>query len=164
MKKETLFAHKIADTCYIIFTFHFSYIKVISVAVVRKRTIPTERPLLVGEVNANCCGERVYQRIPTVVNLGFLGRVSYTPRIYRCSFFRLIRRPEHLIGRHCYLPANWRSFIWWSPDQCVSHCYAIVCDRNFYCALFCVFMTHVSKCSISLRAEHPLFIYIYIHM
>jgi hypothetical protein len=30
-----------------------------SVAVVRKRTIPTERPPLVGEVSANLCGQRV---------------------------------------------------------------------------------------------------------
>jgi hypothetical protein len=33
--------------------------KVNSVAVVRKRTIPTERPPLVGEVSANLCGYRV---------------------------------------------------------------------------------------------------------
>jgi hypothetical protein len=31
--------------------------------------------------------------------------------IIECSLCRLIRRPEHLIGRHWYLPANWRSFI-----------------------------------------------------
>jgi hypothetical protein len=30
-----------------------------SVALVRKRTIPTERPPLVGEVNTNFCGKRV---------------------------------------------------------------------------------------------------------
>jgi hypothetical protein len=30
-----------------------------SVVVVRKRTIPTERPPLVGEVSANLCGQRV---------------------------------------------------------------------------------------------------------
>jgi hypothetical protein len=30
--------------------------KLNSVALVRKRTIPTERPLLVGEVSANLCG------------------------------------------------------------------------------------------------------------
>jgi hypothetical protein len=30
--------------------------KLNSVAVVRKRTIPTERPPLVGEVSANLCG------------------------------------------------------------------------------------------------------------
>jgi hypothetical protein len=71
-------------------------------------------------------------------------------------FRRHIRRPEHLIGRHWYLPANWRSFIRWSPDQSVSQCYAIDCGRSFYCALFCVFMTRVSQCPISLRAEHPL--------
>jgi hypothetical protein len=30
--------------------------KLNSVALVRERTIPTERPLLVGEVSANFCG------------------------------------------------------------------------------------------------------------
>jgi hypothetical protein len=34
-------------------------LKLNSVALVRKRTIPTERPTLVGEVSANFCGERV---------------------------------------------------------------------------------------------------------
>jgi hypothetical protein len=32
------------------------------VALVRKRTIPTERPLLVGEVSANFCKYRVLRR------------------------------------------------------------------------------------------------------
>jgi hypothetical protein len=32
------------------------HLKLNSVAVVRKRTIPTERPPLVGEVSANLCG------------------------------------------------------------------------------------------------------------
>jgi hypothetical protein len=73
-----------------------------------------------------------------------------------CSLCRLIRRPEHLIGRHWYLPVNWRSFIRWSPDQWVSQCYGVECYRSFYCALFCVFMTRVSQCSISLRSEHPV--------
>jgi hypothetical protein len=35
------------------------YKKLNSVAVVRKRTVPTERPPLVGEVSANLCGQRV---------------------------------------------------------------------------------------------------------
>jgi hypothetical protein len=52
-----------------------------SVAVVRKRTIPTERPPLVGEVSANLLRvEGVAwseQRIPTAVNLGFLDRSRY---------------------------------------------------------------------------------------
>jgi hypothetical protein len=52
-----------------------------------------------------------------------------------CSFCRLIRRPQHFIGRHFYLPTNWRSFIWWSSDQCVSQCYTTECDRSFYCVL-----------------------------
>jgi hypothetical protein len=48
--------------------------------VVRKRTIPTERPPLDGEVSANSSGQRVAwtaQRIPTAVNLGFLDRSRY---------------------------------------------------------------------------------------
>jgi hypothetical protein len=76
----------------------------------------------------------------------------------RCSFCRLIRHSEHLIGRHWYLPANWRSFIRWSPDQWVSQCCAIECDRSFYCALFCVFMTPVSQCPVCLHAENPLYL------
>jgi hypothetical protein len=36
-----------------------TYLLTYSVALVRKRTIPTERPPLVGEVNANFCGKRV---------------------------------------------------------------------------------------------------------
>jgi hypothetical protein len=50
-------------------------------AVVRKRTIPTERPPLVGKVSANLLWvEGVAwsaQRIPTAVNLGFLDPRSY---------------------------------------------------------------------------------------
>jgi hypothetical protein len=34
----------------------YIYIEKKTVAVVRKRTLPTERPPLVGEVNANLCG------------------------------------------------------------------------------------------------------------
>jgi hypothetical protein len=78
-----------------------------------------------------------------------------------CLLCRLIRRPEHLIGRHWHLPANWRSFIRWSPDQWVSQCYAIECYRNFYCALFCIFMTRVSECPMSLRSEHTVYIQIF---
>jgi hypothetical protein len=55
--------------------------KVNSVALVRKRTIPTERPPLVGEVNAQPLRvEGVawsVQRIPTAVNLGFPDRCRY---------------------------------------------------------------------------------------
>jgi hypothetical protein len=37
---------------------------------------------------------------------------SYNFKTYiECSFCRLIRRSDHLISRHWYLPANWRSFI-----------------------------------------------------
>ena len=47
-----------------------------SVALVRERTIPTERPPPVGEVSANFCGWRGVawsaQRVPTAVKLCFL--------------------------------------------------------------------------------------------
>ena len=47
-----------------------------SVALVRERTIPTERPPPVGEVSANFCGQRCVtwsaQRVPTAINLCFL--------------------------------------------------------------------------------------------
>jgi hypothetical protein len=49
-----------------------------------------------------------------------------------------------------YLPANW------SPDQWASQCYAIECDRSFYCALFCVFMPRMSQCPISLRCHEDI--------
>jgi hypothetical protein len=56
--------------------------KLNSVALVRERTIPTERPPLVGEVSANFLRiESVAlsaQRIPTVVNIGFLDRLVKT--------------------------------------------------------------------------------------
>jgi hypothetical protein len=55
--------------------------KLISGALIRKRTIPTELPPLVGEVSANCLQvEGVAwpaQWIPTAVNLGFLYRSRY---------------------------------------------------------------------------------------
>src|SRR5215467_1853563 len=48
-------------------------VKINSVALVRERTIPTERPPPVGEVSANFCGSRgvtwSVQRAPTAVNL-----------------------------------------------------------------------------------------------
>jgi hypothetical protein len=52
---------------------HYTALKLNSVALVRKWTIPTERPPLVGEVSANLYG----LRIPTAVNLGFLDRSRY---------------------------------------------------------------------------------------
>jgi hypothetical protein len=44
---------------YVIFTSWNTYYKKNSVALVRKRTIPTERPPLFGEVGTNFNGERV---------------------------------------------------------------------------------------------------------
>ena len=52
-----------------------------SVALVRERTIPTERPPPVSEVSANFCGQRGVtwsaKRISTVVSLCFLDRSRY---------------------------------------------------------------------------------------
>jgi hypothetical protein len=58
----------------------YSYKKLNSVALVRERTVPTERPPLVGEVvptfaDRGCCLVNV--TIPPVVNLGFLDRSRY---------------------------------------------------------------------------------------
>jgi hypothetical protein len=47
-----------------------TYLVTYSVALVHKRTIPTERPPLVGEASANFCGYRVargQRDIPTAV-------------------------------------------------------------------------------------------------
>jgi hypothetical protein len=55
-------------------------LKLKSVALVREQTIPTKRPPLVGEVSAKFADRGVAwsaQRIPTVVNLGFLDRSHY---------------------------------------------------------------------------------------
>jgi hypothetical protein len=74
-----------------------------------------------------------------------------------CSFCRLIRGPEHLIGRHCGISRKTEGHSFrWSPDLWVCQPYAIECDRSFYCALFCVSMIRVSQCPISLRSGHPV--------
>ena len=69
------YLHKVEVTVF------YSYYKKNSVALVRVRTIPTERPPPVGEVSANFCGWRGVtwsaQRIPTAVNLCFLERSRY---------------------------------------------------------------------------------------
>jgi hypothetical protein len=50
-------------------------------ALVRKRTIPTERPSFVAEVSANFSGQRVSRgqrnESPTTVNFGFLDLSRY---------------------------------------------------------------------------------------
>ena len=65
--------------CYIIIIIIIIIIiktKLNSVALVRERTIPTERPPPVGEVSANFCGQMGVtwsaQRVHTAVNLCFL--------------------------------------------------------------------------------------------
>jgi hypothetical protein len=59
-------------------------------------------------------------------------------RNIQCSFCRLIKTSRASYRQTLISPANWRSFIRWSPDKLVSQCYAIEYDRSFYCALFCV--------------------------
>jgi hypothetical protein len=71
------------------------------VALVRERTIRTERPPFVGEVSANFFRiEDVAwsaQRIPTVVNLGFLDRtVVPTLGCYCCWLFVVVVFQENL--------------------------------------------------------------------
>jgi hypothetical protein len=50
-----------------------------SVALVRKRTIPTERPPLVGEVSINFCGQRVSR-----------GQRNGSPRPYAGRIYKLL--------------------------------------------------------------------------
>jgi hypothetical protein len=77
-------------------------------------------------------------------------RRNYPPPYLECSLCRLIRRSEHLIGRHWYPPPNWRSFIRWSPDQSVL---AIECYRSFYClcsvSLWLVLVSDQSACALN---------------
>jgi hypothetical protein len=77
--------------------------KLYSVALVRKRTIPTERPPLVDEVSAKLLRVKGVawsaQRIPTAVNLAFLDRSNHNSdeilhnsrflcnRFQRCNYF-----------------------------------------------------------------------------
>ena len=68
-----------ADVCF--WVYRLGALKLNSVALVRERTIPTERPPPVGEVSANFCGWRGVtwsaQLIPTAVNLCFLDQSRY---------------------------------------------------------------------------------------
>jgi hypothetical protein len=61
----------------------------LSMALVRKRTIPTERPLLVGEVSANFLRTKGVtwpaQWIPTAVNLDFLDPEQFSVILTRLS-------------------------------------------------------------------------------
>jgi hypothetical protein len=56
-----------------------------------------------------------------------------------CSFYRIITSPEHLI--------SWKTERHSFGDHLfsVSPCYAIECDRSFFCSLFCVCMTRVGE-------------------
>ena len=65
-----------SETCILLTTSETAKTKLNSVALVRERTITTERPPPVGEVSANFWGWRGVtwsaQRVPTAVNLCFL--------------------------------------------------------------------------------------------
>jgi hypothetical protein len=84
-----------------------------SVALFRYRTIPTERPALVGEVSANFCGWRgvawSVRRIPYGHNLGFLDRNNAGQKIKHCrnavelsgtSIINWFRRCSEGCGKH----------------------------------------------------------------
>jgi hypothetical protein len=76
-----LYEYMVIGCCVMLYTFMGTKKKLNSVAVVRKRTIPTERPPLVSEVSVNLLRvegvARSAQRIPTAVNLSFLDRSRY---------------------------------------------------------------------------------------
>jgi hypothetical protein len=79
-QRDEIQTEQITKRC-LLTSFFITKTKVNSVAIVRKRTIPTERPPLVGEVSANHLWVEgvawTEQRIPTAVNLGFLDRSRY---------------------------------------------------------------------------------------
>jgi hypothetical protein len=58
-----------------------------------------------------------------------------------CSFCRLIRRPEHLIARHWYLPANWEGHS--CGDQLISESVSVTPSS--------VIGASIVLCSVSLR-------------
>jgi hypothetical protein len=75
-----------------------------SVALVRERSIPTERPPLVSEVSANFCGYRgvawSVRRIPYGRNLGFLDRTSLEHSHKVAYFTRTLARSTSLEHSH----------------------------------------------------------------
>jgi hypothetical protein len=60
-----------------------------SVALVRRRTIPTERPQLVGEVSANVCGRRCH--VVIVTSLRPYSRISRLNLLYTSQIYTPIR-------------------------------------------------------------------------
>jgi hypothetical protein len=84
----------------------------ISVVLVHKRTIPTEKPPLAGEVSANILGiEGVVwsaQRIPTAVNLGFL---DPKPLLFHLSSW-VDPVPDPLLLRKCGRERNRTLDLW----------------------------------------------------
>jgi hypothetical protein len=67
------------------------------VALVHERTIPNERPPLVGEVSANFCGYRgvawSVRRIPYGRNLGFIDRLNRAIRT-KIGIIKLVKHSE----------------------------------------------------------------------
>jgi hypothetical protein len=80
-----------------------------SVALVRERTIPTERPPLVGEVNANFCEQKgvawSVRRTPYGRNLGFLDRMFFSFWCFKS--FKCLRPSESVeVGDTHYFIIN----------------------------------------------------------
>jgi hypothetical protein len=73
-----------------------------------------------AQTSISYTGRLVDRSIDTVLRAFSLCDDLHSIRCIQCPLCRLIRCPEHLIGRHWYLPANWRSFIRWSPDLWIS--------------------------------------------
>jgi hypothetical protein len=80
--------------------------------------------------------------------------------IYRVFILQAYWRPEHLIGRHWYLPANWRPFIQWSPEQWVSQCYTIDCD--LLCFVLCLYDSRESMSNQPARWTPDIYVCIVI--
>jgi hypothetical protein len=72
-------------------------------AILRKPKMPQINCKFPYPTYVLCIAEVWYERVLLSIIWTYTG----------CSLCRLIRRPELLIGRHWYLPANWKSFIRW---------------------------------------------------
>jgi hypothetical protein len=66
----------------------------------------------------------------------------------------LVKHTGHFIDRHCYLPADWRSFIRWSPEQWVSlvpssviEASIVLCSASLWLVVFNV----QSACALNTR-------------
>jgi hypothetical protein len=73
------------------------------VAVVRKRTIPTERPALVGEVSANLCLGFLDRRDVGIINYNFIVTLNYNISLLNQVVIYIGPNYVITVGGHVYI-------------------------------------------------------------